>query len=130
MSAQNGSDFAPGPPIYHQIARVIRSRIFHGLYGPGAAIPSENELAKEFGVARLTVRQAIQELRGEGALVSRRGSGTYVTPGLRLVRPVQFVGYLEDLVLQSLTLRTAGRVRHGSPAPAAVCVAYGLRRGA
>lgn len=120
-------DAVPGPPIYHQIARVLRSRIFHGLYAEGAPIPSENELARDFGVARLTVRQAIQELRSEGVLISRRGSGTYVKPGLRMLRPVHFVGYLEDLILQALTLVTkVGAVRTVT-APPRVAEAYGLR---
>jgi GntR family transcriptional regulator len=121
---------APGPPIYHQIARVLRSRIFHGLYAEGAPIPSENELSRDFGVARLTVRQAIQELRGEGVLLSRRGSGTYVQPGLRMVRPVQFIGYLEDLILQALTLVTRTGAIRSVTAPPAVRKIYGLRPGA
>lgn len=121
---------AARPPIYQQIARVLRSRIFHGLYSPGAPIPSENELAEEFGVARLTVRQAIQELRREGALISRRGSGTYVPDGLRLVRPVRFHGYLEDFVLQSLTLVTKIGSITTVVAPDEVRNAYRLGAGA
>lgn len=123
----NDEQAVPEPPIYHQIARVLRSRIFHGLYPRGSAIPSENELAAEFGVARLTVRQAIQELRREGALVSRRGSGTYVPDDLELVQPVRFRGYLEDFILQSLTLKTkVGSIRTVD-APARVQEVYGLR---
>jgi GntR family transcriptional regulator len=130
MDASIDDGMNPAPPIYHQIARVLRSRIFHGLYPPGSSIPSENELAAEFGVARLTLRQAILELRKEGALVSRRGSGTYVPPGLRLVRPVRFNGYLEDFILQSLTLVTkVGSIRT-VVAPAEVRRAYGLKRDA
>jgi GntR family transcriptional regulator len=126
MLRPDHSEQHAGPPIYHQIARVLRSRIFHGLYASGMSIPSENELAREFGVARLTVRQAIQELRREGALVSRRGSGTYVPPGLRMVRPVHFLGYLEDLILQSLTLVTRVGPIKTVRAPAVVRFAYGL----
>ncbi|MDE3100664.1 MAG: GntR family transcriptional regulator [Chloroflexota bacterium] len=120
----------PLPPIYQQIARVLRSRIFHGMYPRGSSIPSENELATEFGVARLTARQALQELRREGVLVSRRGSGTFVPSELRLVRPVRFTGYLEDFILQSLTLVTKlGPVRT-VVAPPEVRRAYRLRVGA
>ncbi len=130
MESARGEGLIPLPPIYQQIARVLRSRIFHGLYPRGSSIPSENELATEFGVARLTARQALQELRREGVLVSRRGSGTFVPPELRLVRPVRFTGYLEDFILQSLTLVTKlGPVRTVVAAPA-VRRAYGLRAGA
>jgi len=44
----------------------------------GNAIPSERQLSHEFGVSRLTVRAAIDELAREGYLVRRRGSGTFV----------------------------------------------------
>lgn len=65
-------------PLYHQVElgllRLVRSR---GL-GEGAALPSETELAAEFGVARLTVRRAIERLVQQGVLVRRRGVGTFV----------------------------------------------------
>ena len=47
--------------------------------GVGRAIPSERQLSQDFGVSRLTVRAAIDELAREGYLVRRRGSGTYVS---------------------------------------------------
>jgi GntR family transcriptional regulator len=47
--------------------------------GVGQAIPSERQLSHDFGVSRLTVRAAIDELAREGYLVRRRGSGTYVS---------------------------------------------------
>ena len=46
--------------------------------GVGRAIPSERQLSQDFGVSRLTVRAAIDELAREGYLVRRRGSGTFV----------------------------------------------------
>jgi GntR family transcriptional regulator len=47
--------------------------------GVGHAIPSERQLSQDFGVSRLTVRAAIDELAREGYLVRRRGSGTFVS---------------------------------------------------
>jgi GntR family transcriptional regulator len=47
--------------------------------GVGGAIPSERQLSQDFGVSRLTVRAAIDELAREGYLVRRRGSGTFVS---------------------------------------------------
>ncbi|GAC1314898.1 MAG: GntR family transcriptional regulator [Chloroflexota bacterium] len=94
----------PGPPIYYQIARALESRIYHGLYRPGEAIPSEADFSREFGVTRLTVRQALQQLIGQGFLVPRRGSGTYVADDARVLRPVNFQGYLDDQALQPLTM--------------------------
>ncbi len=45
---------------------------------PGQPFPNRNALARECGVARVTVERAISELIGEGVLVSKDGSGTYV----------------------------------------------------
>jgi GntR family transcriptional regulator len=106
-----------GPPIYHQIARTLESRIYHGLYRPGEAIPSESELSREFGVTRLTVRQALQRLNAQQLLIPRRGSGTYVAEHARVLRPVNFLGYLDDQAFQPLTLDISlGRIEE-MPAP-------------
>lgn len=65
-------------PLYHQVElgllHLVRSR---GLE-EGGVLPSELELAAEFGVARLTVRRAIERLVHQGVLVRRRGVGTFV----------------------------------------------------
>jgi GntR family transcriptional regulator len=54
--------------VQSQIADDLRERIETGALGPGARIPSENALAKEKGVSRITARRAIEELRLEGYL--------------------------------------------------------------
>src|ERR1700753_4296065 len=48
------------------------------LLGPDDALPAERDLATEFSVSRITVRKAIDGLVGEGLLVRRQGSGTFV----------------------------------------------------
>ena len=65
-------------PRYYQ-AKGILQELAREL-GEGAAIPSERELAERFGMARMTLRQAIGELVLEGKLRRRHGSGTYVAP--------------------------------------------------
>ncbi|EOD01210.1 GntR family transcriptional regulator [Caldisalinibacter kiritimatiensis] len=65
-------------PLYRQIANKIREHINHGDYSYGEAIPSEIKLSKEYGVSRVTVRQAIDTLVNEGLLYKVQGSGTYV----------------------------------------------------
>jgi GntR family transcriptional regulator len=86
-------------PVYYQIKQVIRNWIINGQFGPGDKIPSEHELAKRFGVTRLTVRQAISQLSQEGFLVSRRGKGTFVTNNEELINrfSLEFVGFMDDL---------------------------------
>jgi hypothetical protein len=64
---------------YISIARNIRDRVESGEYSSGAPIPTRVELAKSFGVARATVDRCIEFLVANGTLVSRQGSGTYVS---------------------------------------------------
>ena len=68
-------------PVYLQMRELIRSRIAEGVYQPGGSIPSENELAAEFEINRLTVRSAVDILVKEGLLKRVQGKGVYVTGG-------------------------------------------------
>lgn len=66
-------------PRYIQIAEVFRQRIVKGIWPPGTRLPSLDALATEFGVARVTVRQAIKLLDGEGMVSPKQGKGTFTT---------------------------------------------------
>lgn len=64
---------------YLELAEQLRSRIAQGAYVPtGGAIESEAELARDHRVSRVTVRRALELLRDEGLLTSRRGAGWFV----------------------------------------------------
>jgi len=65
-------------PLYKQIKRLLVENLRRGDWKPGAAIPSEMELAARFQVSQGTVRKAIDELAAENLLVRRQGKGTYV----------------------------------------------------
>ncbi|BCZ79722.1 histidine utilization repressor [Paraburkholderia terrae] len=71
---------AKAMPAYEQIKRYVIARIEEGVWKPGGLIPSEAELVKEFGVARMTVSRALRELTTERVLTRVQGSGTYVAP--------------------------------------------------
>ncbi|WP_432992852.1 GntR family transcriptional regulator [Dactylosporangium sp. CA-233914] len=62
--------------------------------GVGALLPAERELAATYGVARSTVRQALQELTIEGRLKAFRGRGTFVAAP-KLIQPLGLVSYTE-----------------------------------
>lgn len=64
--------------MYAQVADVMRKRIVKDLWGVGDKIPTLPELAQEFDVATVTVRQAVHLLTKEGLLLPRQGLGTYV----------------------------------------------------
>lgn len=65
-------------PLYLQVASVMRQRIETGSWPEGEQIPTLEAFETEFGVARVTVRQAIEVLRKEGLLDARQGKGTFV----------------------------------------------------
>ncbi|MFI5715991.1 GntR family transcriptional regulator [Nocardia sp. NPDC051750] len=64
-------------PKYLQIAGYLRDQIVRGDLSPGAEVPSVRVLAATWGVARPTATKALQALRQQGLVESRRGSGTY-----------------------------------------------------
>lgn len=65
-------------PMYLQLREIIRTKIEDGEYPPGTAIPTEHELAKTYGINRLTVRNGIAALVNEGLLKSIQGKGVFV----------------------------------------------------
>jgi GntR family transcriptional regulator len=67
-------------PKYLRIYTELRDRITGGQWPAGAALPSQRELADEFGVSMMTLRQALQLLADEGLVGTRHGLGTYVAP--------------------------------------------------
>ena len=65
-------------PAFERIKAHVLRQIHAGVWKEGDAIPSEQALASEFGVARMTANRALRELSGDRILVRVRGSGTYV----------------------------------------------------
>ncbi len=68
----------PGPPLYAQLADVLRQQIENGALPLGAKLPNLLRMAEMFGVARVTGRQAVQLLCMEGLLTARQGRGIHV----------------------------------------------------
>lgn len=64
-------------PLYIQLAEDIRSKITSGKIKPGDKLLSENEMMREYGVARLTVREALSVLVNEGLIEKKHGKGTF-----------------------------------------------------
>ena len=73
-------DHASATPLYEQAADYVAAAVAAGELEPGQKLPAERDLADAWGIAYLTVRRAMQELRERGLVVSRVGKGTFVTP--------------------------------------------------
>jgi GntR family transcriptional regulator len=65
-------------PIYHQLYELLRNDIVRGEWQPGDMLPSESELIEQYGVSRITVRQALEALVNDGLIYRQRGRGTFV----------------------------------------------------
>ncbi len=75
--AQSGSSERLENQVYARLLDAIRL----GDYSLGQKLPSEHELAAEYGVSRPVIRAALSRLREDGLIVSRRGAGSFVSSG-------------------------------------------------
>lgn len=66
-------------PAYHQIASHLVERVNGGEWKLGDRLPSEAVLAQEYGVSRLTLRQALADLESRGLITRMQGKGAYLT---------------------------------------------------
>jgi GntR family transcriptional regulator len=114
-------------PKYHQIYLVLREQLHEGRIVNG--LPGELALMRQFGVARVTIRRALQELAGEGLITRERGRGTRPLETAQAAQPrvktTHLTGLLENLVATSLN--TTVRVLEVSLLGASAEVAQALR---
>ncbi|MFF1731118.1 FadR/GntR family transcriptional regulator [Streptomyces sp. NPDC058247] len=66
-------------PLVEQAAERLREQIASGHWPVGTKLPGETTLAKELGVGRSTVREALRALAGAGLVRARQGAGVFVT---------------------------------------------------
>jgi len=85
-------------PLYHQIYLLLRERIVSGVLAPGEMLDGEQEMAKQLGVSRITVKRALNELAARGLVHRQRGRGTTVAGSA--VIPLVAGGF--DTLLESL----------------------------
>lgn len=67
-----------GPPLHQQILTEIERRIVSGQWPPGHRLPFEIDLAKSFGVSRMTMNKVLTRLAGSGLIERRKRSGSFV----------------------------------------------------
>ena len=119
---------APGA-LYLQVARTLQDKIATGTLPVGCLLPTEHELAEQFGVSRQTIRQAILHLRGMKLLSARKGVGTRVESSRPQTAYYHALQSLSDLfqfasdalyrVTQVDRITAAGKPKNSAAAPAA-----------
>src|SRR5271154_2510765 len=121
----------PGTTLYGQIEYWLAGEIAGGALVPGDRLPTEPDLAKWFGVSRMTLRHALAELARRG-LVARtmgRHGGTFVAAPKLEQDLTTLAGFSEQLrrhgIVAGARVLTASQRPAGSAAGAALCVGPG-----
>jgi GntR family transcriptional regulator len=116
-------------PLFAQVETALRERILDNRLAAGDKLPSELELEREFGVSRITVRQALSALHAGGFIQKINGKGSFVTRPNELPRLGGLTGFYEHM-------RAQGHEAHGRTlsvrqvaAPAAAAEALGIEPG-
>lgn len=109
-------------PLYRQISELLTARLATGHWRPGEPLPSETDLAREYGVSQGTLRKAVDDLVARRLLVRRQGRGTFVARHDHQRSLFQFFHLHDDQqgerqlpttrVLASQTVRASAAERH------------------
>lgn len=117
MASQLGRE-ADKIALYLRVANSLRSRIGDGEWPAGSQLPIIKDLAKEYNVALVTVRQAIGILSEDGMVEGAQGRGTFVRDGVRSVRDNQNLrAAINDrlALAPGITIQVLGRVNTSAP---------------
>lgn len=94
----------PRSPRYLDVAAVLTDEI--GLLAPNSLLPTEQQLAKRFGVSRITVRGALDLLEKSGLVSRLRGRGTTVSPPKIVRHFAPLRSFEQDLAIQGIDFET------------------------
>ena len=88
-------------PLYRCVCEQLLAAVGDGRLKAGQALPGEHALCEQFGISRITVRRALDDLVQRGILERRRGVGTFVSAENSGAWRVQLTGILEDVLTPS-----------------------------
>lgn len=113
-------------PLYRRIHDDLKAKIEAGEYRPGDRLPSELELARSYGVSRITSRQALDLLCSEGLLIRRQGIGSFVRTS-RVTQPlVRLTDFVEDMAQAGLKAESRVLRFESEPATSALASLLGI----
>ena len=90
-------------PLYYQLGTILREQILSGAYAQGDQLPTEAELVADYGVSRITVRQALKSLTEERLIRREAGRGTFVTGHPSVPDTLQMDSSIDDLMSMGRT---------------------------
>lgn len=112
--------------LYQQVTDDLLDRIVKGQFQPGDMLPPEAVLCTQYGVSRITIRNAVARLVDRGLVVRKRGVGTFVTGRSGSSREFNLVGFLDD----SRNFTSTPILNEAEVADAQVAKALGIEEGA
>lgn len=92
--------------LQQQVRQLLSERITHGVYSAGDRLPTEKELAEEFGISLAPVRGALDQLASIGMIDRRPGSGTYVNDHPIPYRMESWISCTSELRRQGVAFTT------------------------
>jgi GntR family transcriptional regulator len=90
-------------PRYYQLQNILLGKITAGEFAADSRIPTEAALVKEYGISRITVRQALRALENEGLIRREPGRGTFVNEQDSFSGSLKFEGSLDELISLGLS---------------------------
>lgn len=117
------------PTRYLEVARELRDRLLSGRILPASRLPTQRELAREFGTTVMTVRQALALLAEEGLVRAHHGVGTFATDPGSFQDPIHLASFSEEMARQGIRVETRMLGHRTEPASDAVRQALGLEVG-
>ena len=118
-------DSASKLPLYDQIERNLRDLIINGQLQPGQMVPSEWDLSDLYGVSRLTVRKALEELVRQNWLERKHGVGTFVRQPAIASIAASKLSFTEQM--RAIGRKPSSRLIEHRVVPATVKIARALR---
>jgi GntR family transcriptional regulator len=116
-------------PLYNQIRELLRNRILDGSHMPLSRMPSESELCELFGVSRITIRQALNDLQKEGLIFKIHGKGTFVAKPKAYQNISSLQGLAESLAQQGYEVINQVCGIQYFPAPPKIAERLALKQG-
>lgn len=102
-------------PLYRQVEEHLTRQIYDGAFAPGSLLPSDIRLCQQYGVSRITIRHAIDNLVSNNLVRRQQGVGTFVIGPDEAVKTASLIGYIDD-IHPHLDLKLIEAVRRAPPA--------------